>query len=468
MLINDLLDFSKIEAGQLSIENLEFDLTDLLESVGEVMGLRAHQKGIELACHTQSNAPGKVEGDPNRIRQILLNLVGNAIKFTSQGEVVLSVKWRPENTNHGTLTFCISDTGMGIPPDKIGRLFESFTQADSSIARKFGGTGLGLAISKRLVELMGGKIWLVSKLGEGTQFLFTTPTRAIASVPAALPEYSMQTLQGCRTLVVDDTQVNRLILREFLTECGAIVHEAESGRAALQELLRAQKNGSTYDLVLMDVRMPDIDGFKVAEELKKLPSLSSSIVMMITSDDRGGDLAKTKSLDLNGYLVKPVRKAELLKVLASALAGHKVYQPAGTGYQPTLEVLPVPAAKILLVDDYENNRSLIINYLKKTDCQIEIAEDGKKAVAKAKSKSFDLILMDMEMPVLDGFQATALIREWEVQEKKTPTPIIALSANALLEDKRRSLEVGCNAYLTKPIKKAVLLQAIIDFALHHD
>ena len=488
-LINDILDLSKVEAGHMELEEVDFDLNDVVEKAVEVVAIRAHEKGLELTSHVMPDVPTDLVGDPTRLRQVLLNLLGNAIKFTERGEVVLRVNvetvgaapcGRPEEGNHGglplqekkgvtnhvpevALRFSISDSGIGIPSDKLGTIFERFTQVDSSTTRRYGGTGLGLTISKRLVELMGGRIGVESRVGHGTTFSFTLragvwtgPKRRTARLPVDM--------SNLNTLVVDDNATNRLILREMLAGWKARVTEAAGGEEALARLQRAQDTGDPYRLVLLDCRMPGMDGFQVVDATKRHQGLANVTVMMLTSDGRGGDLARARELGLAAYMVKPVKRADLLNAISAALS-----MPLPSRQEAPPETVQAPpdvqqSLRILLVEDTADNRLLIQAYLKHTAHRLDMAENGEVACGKYKSGRYDLVFMDMQMPVMDGYAATQALREWERANHRPPTPIIALTAHALKGDEEKSLAAGCTAHLTKPIKKAALLAAILEHA----
>lgn len=467
-LINDILDLSKVEAGQITLESIDLDLAEIVEKVCEVMAFKAHQKGLELACRIMPAVPTHLRGDPVRLRQILTNLVGNAIKFTEAGEVVVEAKLASatqcpkDPAAPCNITFSIKDTGIGISPEKLEVIFEKFTQADTSTTRKYGGTGLGLAISKHLVELMGGELQVQSQVGQGSTFEFTIlflrqlEPQDKSSVPAA-------DLKDLRVLVVDDNVTNRLILREIMTGWGARVAEAENGIQGLTELARAKKVGQPYQLVLLDGRMPQMDGFGMAEAIHGDASFSGITVMMLSSDARSGDLSRARDLGLASYLVKPVKRHDLREAIDRAL--HQAHQddmaaPSPTPISPE-EQRPL---RILLADDSADNRLLIQAYLKKYPFQLDMAEDGEQALSKFQAGSYDLVLMDMQMPVMDGYNATRRIREWERQQQLSSTPVIALTAYALKEEIQKSLDAGCTIHLTKPIKKSVLLEAIAQYS----
>ncbi|WP_447599017.1 response regulator [Nitrospira sp. Nam80] len=458
-LINDILDLSKVEAGHLELDRIEFDLNELIEKAIEILALRANDKGLELACHVSPDLPCQVIGDPNRLHQILVNLIGNAIKFTDHGSVVMRVTPDPDARRTGAICFSVEDTGIGIPPDKLGTIFESFTQADSSISRFYGGTGLGLPISKHLAELMGGHIRVVSREGQGSTFYCTVLLDIQAGHAASDPAPSPQ-LKDIRTLVADDFSINRQILRDMLSAWGARVSDVDNATAAEEELRRAAAGGEPYRLLLLDCRMPGTDGFETAQAIKADPAFADLLIIMLASDRWADDIARTYDLGLGGYLVKPIKRSDLAQTVMIALDRSKgVCQPPGHrlhkhGNQTTSSL------RILLVEDSRDNQLLIQTYLKQTAHHIELAENGQIAVDKFQSGHYDVVLMDMQMPVMDGLEATRIIREWERHEGVTKTPIIALTALALKQEAAKIFEAGCNAHMTKPIKKATLLDIL--------
>jgi signal transduction histidine kinase/DNA-binding response OmpR family regulator len=463
-LINDILDISKLEAGHFELEKINFDLRDIIEKTCEILALRAHKKGLELACRIIAQTPVKLMGDPLRLRQILVNLAGNAIKFTEKGEVVIEVKPYSghAHTQAGDLIFSVTDTGIGIPADKTESIFEQFTQVDASTTRQYGGTGLGLNISRRIVEAMEGQIWVESQLGQGSTFSFTARFDVRAEPEERIPPPVLD-LKGLKTLVIDDNATNRLLLREMLSQWGMKVTEAQDGRTGLDQLKRARATATPFDLVLLDCRMPGMDGFEVANHIRQEASFIGMTVMMLTSDNRAGDITRAREQGIAGYLVKPIKRNDLKNAImasvAEAEAAHK--EPPAKPILPAAEVRPL---HILLVDDSEDNRLLISSYLKKTSHTIDIAENGAVALDKFMAGTYDLVLMDMQMPVKDGYTATREIRQWEKQEGAAETPVVALTAYALKKDTQKSLDAGCNAHLTKPIKKATLLEALAEFS----
>lgn len=466
-IINDVLDFSKIEIGHVSLEHIDFDINLIVDRVCDIMAIRAHEKKLELTCHLMPDVPTYLVGDPVRLKQILFNLIGNAIKFTEKGEVVLKIDLMKlvasdplqPNTIKCNLLFSVSDTGIGILPEKLDDIFNMFTQADSSTTRKYGGTGLGLTISKKLVELMGGNIWVESIVEVGSTFFFTS-TFEVQSSPKRLSTAPSVDIHGVKSLVIDDNSTNRMILRETLTAWGAIVVEAEDGSQGLAELRRAKEAGEAYKLVLLDCRMPIMDGFTVAKHIKNDPSLVDMTVMMLTSDIRMGDTERYQKYGISVYMVKPIKRLELSEAINTAMNKMKVDEKKLSSEAAL--VLPENKNKlrILLVEDYPENCLLIRSYLKNTPYEIDEAENGEVAVDKYKHGKYDILLMDMQMPVMDGYTATRAIRNFESQHKVRETPIIALTAYAFKEDVQKSLEAGCNAHLTKPVKKIDLIKLI--------
>jgi two-component system sensor histidine kinase/response regulator len=458
-LLNDILDISKIESGHIELEVIDFDLGEVLDKVCELLAVRAHEKKLELACRLMPDVPTSLRGDPNRLRQILTNLVGNAIKFTAQGEVVVRVEWERDGDKPESLKFVVSDTGIGIPEEKRAQVFETFTQVDASTTRQYGGSGLGLAIAKYLVELMGGRIWAESKLGVGSTFYFTVPFRP-AQAPSTHPESEPPDLKGLRTLIVDDNSTNRLILAETLAAWSAVVTTAENGEQALTELVRASKEGTPYGLVLLDCRMPEMDGFQLAEHIQNHPSLAAMTVLMLTSEDRGGDLARCRSLGIDAYLVKPIQRAELSRAIDAAMTRVQPGTDMQNVQEDSYRAANQLSLQLLLADDSEDNVFLIQAYLKNSGCSIDVAENGAIAIQKFRARHYDLVLMDLQMPVMDGYAATQEIRAWERQHDAKPIPVLALSAYALKSEIDKSKEAGCTAYLTKPISRNALLEAL--------
>ena len=472
-LINGILDLARIESGRMSLEQAALDLETMVEGTVETLAVRAHQKGLELLAHVLPDVPIRLVGDRLRLRQVLLNLIGNAVKFTERGQVLVTVERDRESFVPGHLHFSVADTGIGIPKDKLEKVFSSFTQADSSTTRQYGGSGLGLAIVRRLVGLMGGRVWVESDLDHGSVFHFTAHCQVQTDAPVDRRAALTVMLSGVRVLVVDDNFSNRLILREMLSSRGADVDEAGDGPAALQQVERARASGIPYKLMLLDCRMPGMDGFQVAERLQA-GAEQGLTVLMLSSDDLNIQLTRVRELGLRAYLVKPVRRTDLFEAIATAMNNHTPYADAriieprqtaalASTQGTALNTPPNLPLNILLTDDSKDNRLLIHAFLKDTGYLVEDAENGAIAVAKLKARSYDIVLMDIQMPVMDGLEATRTIRDWERERGPSRTPIVALTASALDEDVRRTLEAGVDMHVSKPIKKVALIAAIKKF-----
>jgi two-component system, sensor histidine kinase and response regulator len=447
--INDILDFSKVEAGKLDLETIEFDLYNCVGDTMKGLSLRAHQKGLELAYDAQLETPPQLLGDPGRLRQVLVNLVGNAIKFTERGEVLVEIRSRLLSEGKAEVHFRVKDTGIGIPADKQGLLFKAFSQADSSTTRKYGGTGLGLAISARLVEMMGGKIWLESADGEGSTFHFTTCFPVAA--PHALPLSRVQEkeLAGLRVLVVDDNETNRRILCAMTTGWKLRSVATENGRGGLAAVEAAQKAGDPFRIVLVDGQMPGMNGFQFSENLLRIPGLSETTILMLTSGGQPGDAKLCQQLGICAYLLKPVLKTDLLTAILTGL-GHKQArrEPAPLVTRHTLR--ESRQLRILVAEDNAVNQALIMRVLQKMGHAPTLAHNGKEAVALVSREKFDLVFMDVQMPEMDGLTATGTIREAE-KASAAHVPIFAMTAHAMKGDRERCLDAGMDGYITKPV-----------------
>jgi two-component system sensor histidine kinase/response regulator len=453
MIVNDILDFSKIEAGRLDIDPVEFALRDVLDETLSALSLRAHQKGLELLCSVQGDVPDELVADVIRLRQILLNLVGNAVKFTEQGEVLVQVFSEPQTATEAMLHFSVTDTGVGIPAEKQGVIFEAFSQADGSTTRRFGGTGLGLTISSKLVRMMGGNIWVESVPGQGSTFHFTVPVRVQPETPGKMhaPE-----LIGRSVLVVDDNSTNRSIFERTLTKWMMLPTLVDSGAAALAALRESQARDAPFDLVLLDVNMPEMDGFDMVQRLGSDPLAKVPTIMMLTSSDHTGDAARCRSIGVAAYLVKPVRQSSLRDAILRALTR----QPS----RPVVPERPAPVKmsaplKILLAEDNAVNQRVATGLLQKAGHTVMVAENGREALSALDSMSFDLILMDMQMPEMGGAEAMGIIRDREASAGGH-MPIVALTAHALKGDRERCLEAGADGYVPKPISPPMLFHEI--------
>ncbi|MHB8382358.1 MAG: hybrid sensor histidine kinase/response regulator [Candidatus Binataceae bacterium] len=468
-LINGILDLARIESGRLSLEHAEFNLEDLANQTVETLAIRAHQKGLEMLAHLRPDVPVRLIGDRLRIRQILLNLIGNSVKFTETGQVMLTVEHDRESADPGDLHFSVSDTGIGIAKDKLEEVFASFTQADSSTTRQYGGSGLGLAIARRLVGLMGGRVWVESELGRGSVFHFTAHLQVPSAASAGTGAVPAVILTGTRVLVVDDNSTNRLILREMLSSRGAEVDEAENGPSALERIEHARTSGIPYKLILLDCRMPGMDGFEVAERIRA-GAEQRLTVLMLSSDGLKDQLNRVRELHLDAYLVKPVRRADLFAAIGATInpgvgSAADGVEPAQTAARDSMRPgvynpQPDVPLSILLADDSRDNRLLIRAFLKNTGHRVDEAENGAIAVAKIKTGEYDLVLMDVQMPVMDGLDAMRAVRLWERERGRRRVPILALTASALDDDVRRTIEAGADLHIGKPIRKAVLIAAI--------
>jgi PAS domain S-box-containing protein len=451
VLINDILDFSKIEAGKMNIEQIEFRLPTLLRETLKPLGLRSDEKGIELIIDTAPDVPEWLVGDPTRLRQVLINLLGNAIKFTDHGTVVLKVALLASNPTRLDLKFTISDTGIGIPPDKYDSIFEAFSQADSSVSRRFGGTGLGLTICGKLVNLMGGTIWVDSKEGEGSHFHFTLAV-GVAQRARDLPK--QVTLQGMRILVVDDMAASREMLLGVLHTWGIRTTAVASGAEALVAVKASTDD--PFRLLLLDASLPEMNGFDLVEALKNEPG-SAATVMMVSAAGLRGDAQRCRDLGVGAYLTKPLIPDELLETLETLLG----QSPAESRHLLTRHSLEErrQTLNILLAEDNPVNQKLALTLLRKQGHQVVLAENGRLAVDLSAAQHFDLVLMDVQMPEMDGFEATALIRQREAASVQH-LPIIAMTANAMSGDRERCLAAGMDAYVSKPIRVNELMATI--------
>jgi PAS domain S-box-containing protein len=453
--INDILDFSKVEAGKLNLEQVPFALRDSLGDAMKSLAFRAHTKGLELACHVTPEVPEYLTGDPGRLRQVVNNLVGNAVKFTDRGEVVVDVQVDDERDGQVVLHFCIADTGVGVPVEKQALIFEAFEQADSSTTRRFGGTGLGLAISRSLIEMMGGRIWLESEVGRGSRFHFTARLERARPPKQSAPAEPV-TLVNLPVLIVDDNATNRRILEEILRNWRMRPTAVDGGRAALAEMQRAAAAGQPFALVLLDANMPAMDGFELAAEIGRQPQLARATIMMLTSGDRADDVRRCRQLGIASYLMKPIKQSELFDSIMSVLGQHVVQQAVEEGPAPAT---PGRHLRVLLAEDSVVNQKLAVYLLEKWGHHVTVANNGHEAVARVQAEPFDMVLMDVQMPEMDGLEATAAIRQQEVGTRKH-VPIVAMTAHAMVGDRERCLESGMDDYLSKPIRARELLAVI--------
>jgi two-component system sensor histidine kinase/response regulator len=452
-LINDVLDFSKIEAGKIDLEAIDFDLRDCVELTLRTLALQAGEKGLELLCEVALNVPDTLTGDSNRLRQVVTNLVANAIKFTERGEIALTVQTVAEADHNCVLQFTVSDTGIGILKERQRAIFDSFSQADSSTTRKYGGTGLGLTISSRLVAMMGGKIWVESEPGRGSKFHFTL-SLGIADVMEGKtfhvvpPEF-----RDAKILVVDDNHTNQRILGGMLGHWKMKPTLVEGGEEALAELFAAREAGNPYRLVLVDMQMPGMDGFGLVDRIGQRPELSIATILMFNAADRPGDAARRRELGIAAYLLKPIRRSELYLAITRVLGAQQQESPIPLLAPVSSQDSRSPAAslRVLVAEDNSMNQRLLVRLLEKRGHMVQVVANGLEAVQALKKERFDLVLMDIQMPEMGGVEATEAIRQDE-KTSKLYTPIIALTASTTIGDREKCLASGMDGYLTKPIR----------------
>jgi PAS domain S-box-containing protein len=458
-IINDVLDYSKIEAGKFAIETIDFDVRSTIEEVVNMLAERAHQKDLELTALVDPSVPVTVAGDPARLRQVLLNLGGNAIKFTRTGEVIVRAAVETETDDIAVVRFSVEDTGIGIALDDQSTLFRPFSQVDSSTTRKFGGTGLGLAISKQLVELMGGRIGVDSLEDAGSTFWFTLMLKK-RPTPAALSTIDRSVLRGLRVLVLDDNLTNRTLLRQQLAPHELRVDLVDNGPEALTRLRTAQIEGAPYALVLSDLVMPGMDGFEFARQVKADSSISGCRLVLLTSTSQRGQAAEAEQAGFSGFLVKPVREAQLLACVQSVLAPESTVthaRPLVTGRQLS-EAAAQERTRVLLAEDNLVNQKVAVLMLEGLGCRVDVVGDGREAVAALARATYDIVFMDCQMPDLDGFGATAEIRRAERPDERVP--IVAMTANAMEGDRDKCLTAGMDDYVAKPVKREQLEQVL--------
>jgi len=458
--INDILDVSKLEVGKLQLEAVEFDLAEVVADATRTLAVRAHQQGLELVHRIAPGAPEYVVGDALRLRQVLLNLIGNGVKFTERGEVAIEATVARESIDTWSAHFAVRDTGVGIAQQEIARLFAPFEQADMSTTRRYGGTGLGLTITRHLVEMMGGRVWVESTEGEGSTFHFTarfgvaSPGAAAAQDDAAVP------LPGRRVLIVDDNHTNRRVLEEMSIGWGMRPVAVDGGPAALASVEEAWVAGEPYEVVLLDVRMPQMDGFAVAEAMRPNPHMAGATIVMLTSDDRAQEQARCETLGLSAYMVKPITKRDLLRSLQRALRRRDATTvPLPPAAREHAGAAP-RALRVLVAEDNEVNVRLAVALLTKLGHAATVVGDGQAAVEAHGRETFDLILMDVQMPVLGGLDARRLIREAEAAAPtRRHVPIVALTARAMKGDREECLAAGMDDYVTKPVRLSDLAAA---------
>jgi len=457
-LINDILDFSKIEAGRLDLEILDFDLRGTVEDVADVLAIRAEEKGLELSCLIHPEVPAHVRGDPGRLRQILINLTGNAIKFTDEEEVHIRVDVTQETETNATVRASVTDTGIGISEENRNHLFQSFSQVDASITRRFGGTGLGLAISKQLAEMLDGEIGLESEEGKGSTFWFTAALEKQPDVPEVERALPLE-IKDTRILIVDDNQTNRLVFRKLLRSWGYRFEEAADGVEGLEKLETAIAEGNPFRAALVDMQMPRMDGKALGEKIKADPALSGTILILLTSVSQRGEAAQLKEVGFSAYLTKPVKISTLYDCLLTVFGGSateskKEVRPLVT--QHSLREDRKRRVRILVAEDNAVNQKVALRILGKLGYHADAVADGNEAVKALETISYDLVLMDVQMPVMDGFEATQRIRDPESSVLRRDIPIVAMTAHALKEDRDRCLEAGMDDYVSKPVAPLAL------------
>jgi signal transduction histidine kinase/CheY-like chemotaxis protein len=465
-IIDDILDVSKIEAGKMTVEPIPFELRPAVEDMAELMASKAQQKGLDFILRFSPDVPSRVVGDPGRIRQILINLSGNAVKFTTKGHVYLSVECEERTGEQARLRFSVTDTGIGIPANKLGHVFERFTQADASTTRKYGGTGLGLSISRQLVKLMGGKIGVESKVGEGSRFWFTLSLPLDQTAPDTAPIDLDMT--GVRVLAVDDNPTNLFVLREQLNSWGLRNDSSSSAEDALNLLRAAQSAGDPYQIAILDQQMPTMDGENLARTIKSDAKLKNTGLVLLTSIGMRGDAARMKEAGFSAYLTKPARASHLLNALITVWGNQKRAPSAQfvtrhsvaerRAVFPDKPAEPIFRARVLIVEDNAVNQMVAARLLEKLGCRVDVASNGREAVEMVGLLPYDAIFMDCQMPEMDGFEATHEIRRRE--GSSVHRPIIAMTANAMQGDRERCLSAGMDDYISKPVRKADLTEAL--------
>ena len=466
VIINDILDFSKIEAGKIALEEMDFDLRATVEDVARMLAARAQEKGLELINFVEHDVPANLGGDPFRLRQVLTNLLGNAIKFTEEGEVVVRTSLLERTPGGATVRFEVTDTGIGLSEEESGRLFRSFSQADASTTRRYGGTGLGLAISKRLVEIMGGEISVESEPGAGSTFSFTLPLRKAAEAPAPAPgsDAGPRELRGLRVLIVDDNATNRRILEKQTYAWGMEPAGVDGGPGALEELRRAGSGGEPYDLALLDMQMPGMDGMQLARLIREDPDIPAPRLLMLTSVGQRGDGEEARRAGISAYLTKPVRQSELRGAITAVLGGSHG-EADGDADRPLVtrhtlrESAAVARARVLLAEDNAINQKVAGRMLENLGYRVDIVSDGRQAVEAVSRGDYAAVLMDVQMPEMDGYEATAAIRALDDPDKRG-TPIIAMTANAMAGDREKAISAGMDDYVPKPVKTEALDAAL--------
>jgi len=487
-IVNDILDFANIEAGKLNLEEIPFDLRYLIEDVATSLAFRANQKEVEFLFILSPDIPVRLVGDPGRLRQILTNLAGNALKFTNEGEIYIKGEIAEDLGDRVKILFSVKDTGIGIPKDRLAVIFESFSQADSSTTRKYGGTGLGITISKQFVELMGGEIGVESQEGKGSTFWFTTVFAKQTVEKAILTSEELDRIAAIKVLVVDDNQTNRFVLTEHLKSWNCETVEASGAKEALVILKESVSSKEPFDLILTDCQMPEMSGFDLARQIRATDALKGVPIIVLTSVGLQGDVKTCRGIVVDGYLTKPIRRDDLYKAIVSVLRLSIDKEPETSPKLVTRHTIAEEHRKelcILLVEDYPTNQQVAMKHLSGAGYQVDLAEDGQQAVEAYRRKGYDLILMDLQMPEMDGYEATGRIREYEEQLKTQSSklkgkeegelstdsyelsarleriPIIAMTAHAVKGYREKCLEAGMDDFITKPLRRKELV-AMVD------
>jgi two-component system, sensor histidine kinase and response regulator len=461
-IINDILDFSKIEAGKLDLEMIEFDLRTSLEEMGDMLALKAHEKGLEYVCMIHHDVPSFISGDPGRLRQIILNLAGNAIKFTEKGEVVIRASLEHENADHAAIRFSVSDTGIGIPQDRLERLFDKFSQVDSSTTRKYGGTGLGLTISKQLAEMMGGQIGVKSQEGRGSEFWFTAVFRKQLQNKDE-PTAWHENIREKYILIIDDNETNRCVLREQLASWGCRHKEVSSGMEALEVLRSGVVDNDPFEIAIIDMQMPEMDGETLGQHIKQDPDLRNTKLVMMTSVGKRGDARRFKDIGFAAYLTKPVKQSQFYDCLALVTGLQKDTpddQPSAIVTRHSIAEYQKRRVRFLLAEDNETNQKVAVGILKNFGYKTDVVSNGKEAVEAMEKIPYDIVIMDCQMPQMDGYAATKEIRSSQSNVLDHNVPIIAMTANAMKGDREKCLEAGMDDYIPKPIHPQKLLEVI--------
>ncbi|HEY3282434.1 MAG TPA: response regulator, partial [Armatimonadota bacterium] len=460
VVVNDILDHSKLEAGRMELESLDFDLCTTLEDTSDLLAARAHAKGLEFAWLIDRTVPTFLRGDPGRLRQMITNLAGNAVKFTERGEVVLKVSLERQEGETAWLRFEVRDTGIGIPQERLGRLFDSFSQVDASTTRRYGGTGLGLTLCRQLVELMGGSIGVESREGHGSLFWFTLPLMKQSPKPSAAP-CPPDELRECRILVVDDNATNRLVMRELLRAWGCRHDEAGGAAGALEVLRNAARAGDPFRIAILDLQMPDVDGESLGVAIKADPAISATSLIMLSSWGTRGDANRLRELGFSAFLTKPVRRSNLhdcLLLVAGAASGAAApAHPIITRH--TAAEARARKTRVLVAEDNITNQKVVQRLLEKRGYRVDTVANGKEAVQALALAPYDVVLMDVQMPEMDGLEATAAIRRREASAERH-TPIVAMTAHAMKGDRERCLEAGMDDYVSKPVEPRELMSAL--------